>query len=107
MCEIKEMFLNRELTRCCGSSLFAEYAPKLALLTGQGRLEDAKRTGAGILVVECPQALDVLKMAAKTKTGEAGADCAVAETESGNRERPEILDIFSLLLKAVEENGNA
>lgn len=108
VCEIKEMFLNRELTRCCGSSLFAEYAPKLALLTGQGRLEDAKRTGAGILVVECPQALDVLKMAAeRTKTGEAGADCAIAETESGNRERPEILDIFSLLLKAVEENGNA
>ena len=85
------MFLNRELTRCCGSSLFAEYAPKLALLTGQGRLEDAKRTGAGILVVECPQALDVLKMATDNEEKDTG---------------PDILDIFSLLLKAVQENGN-
>lgn len=62
-CEIREMFLHGKLTKCCGSSLFGVYAPELALLTAKGRWEDAKRTGAGTLLVECPQALEILKRA--------------------------------------------
>lgn len=41
--------------------------------------------------MECPQALDVLKMATDNEEKDTG---------------PDILDIFSLLLKAVQENGN-
>ena len=80
-CEIREMFLHGKLTKCCGSSLFGAYAPEIALLTAKGRWEDAKRTEAGRLLVECPQALEILKRA-----------------EHGDME---LMDIFSLLKEAL------
>ena len=80
-CEIREMFLYGKLTRCCGSSLFGVYAPELARLTAEGRWEDAARTKADILLVECPQALEILKRA-----------------EHGDME---LMDIFSLLKEAL------
>ena len=80
-CEIREMFLYGKLTKCCGSSLFGVYAPELARLTAEGRWEDAARTKADILLVECPQALEILKRA-----------------EHGDME---LMDIFSLLKEAL------
>lgn len=79
-CGISEMFLHGKLAKCCGSELFAQYEPELALQTGAGRWEDALRTGADFLVTECPQAYSVL---ARTKP-----------------ERMELTDIFTLLLEA-------
>lgn len=84
-CEIKEMFLNRELTKSCGNALFAQYAPRLAMQTGEGRMEDAVRTGADVLLTECPQALDLLSEAAE------------AEKESGLQ----VTDIFTLLAESM------
>lgn len=80
-CELSEMFLHHRLAKCCGSELFAQYEPGLALQTGKGRWEDALRTGADILVTECPQAYSVL---ARMKP-----------------EEMELTDIFTLLLEAL------
>ncbi len=79
-CELTEMFLHGKLAKCCGSELFAQYEPALALQTGQGRWEDALRTGADILVTECPQAYSVL---ARTKP-----------------EKMELTDLFTSLFAA-------
>jgi len=55
-----EMFKNRQLAKCCGSSLFKAYAPDLALQTAQGRWEDFLRTDAEILVTACPESYELL-----------------------------------------------
>ena len=55
-----EMFQNRRLAKCCGSSLFKAYAPDLALLTAEGRWEDFLRTGAETLVTACPESYELL-----------------------------------------------
>lgn len=60
-CEIREMFLNKKLTRSCGNELFAQYEPEIAEMTGKARWEDAKRTGAEILAAEGPQSYAILK----------------------------------------------
>lgn len=78
-CELSEMFLHGRLAKCCGSELFAQYEPELALQTGQGRWEDALRTEADFLVTECPQAYSVLS---RTKP-----------------EGMELTDLFTLLLE--------
>jgi Fe-S oxidoreductase len=57
---LKEMFQNRRLAKCCGSSLLKAYAPELALLTAEGRWEDFLRTGAETLVTACPESYEVL-----------------------------------------------
>ena len=57
---VKEMFQNRRLAKCCGSSLLKEYSPDLALLTAEGRWEDFLRTGAETLVTACPQSYELL-----------------------------------------------
>lgn len=84
-CVVKEMFLNRELTKSCGNALFAQYAPHLAAQTGAGRMEDAARTGADVLLAECPQALDILLEAAKGMEGKC----------------PRVTDIFTLLEESM------
>lgn len=84
-CEIREMFLHRDLSKCCGSALFALYEPELAAMTSEGRWEDAKRTKAQYLVAECPQALDVLGL-----------------TDGGDMK---LTDIFTLVEEACER-GN-
>lgn len=60
---LKEMFLNRRMAKCCGSELLKAYAPGIALLTAQGRWEDAERAGVQTLVTACPEAYDVLSAA--------------------------------------------
>ena len=57
---LKEMFQNRRLAKCCGSSLLNAYAPELAQLTAEGRWEDFQRTGAETLVTACPQSYELL-----------------------------------------------
>jgi Fe-S oxidoreductase len=59
---VKEMFQNRRLAKCCGSSLLKAYAPDLALLTAEGRWEDFMRTGAETLVTACPESYEVLSV---------------------------------------------
>lgn len=61
--KLDEMFLNKRMAKCCGSSIFKAYAPELALLTAQGRWEDAQRTAAGIMTVACPESYEVLAAA--------------------------------------------
>jgi len=51
---IKDMFLNRDLSRSSGGALFQCYAPELSRMLAAGRWEDAKRTGVKILVSEAP-----------------------------------------------------
>jgi len=57
---VKEMFQNKRLAKCCGSSLLKAYAPELALLTSLGRWEDFMRTGAETLVTACPESYELL-----------------------------------------------
>ena len=57
---LKEMFQNRRLAKCCGSSVFKAYAPDLALLTAEGRWEDFLRTDAETLVTACPESYELL-----------------------------------------------
>jgi Fe-S oxidoreductase len=51
---LKEMFLNRDLARSSGGALLPCYAPTLSSMLATGRWDDAKRTGADILVTEAP-----------------------------------------------------
>lgn len=60
---IKEMFLNRRLSKSCGTALFAAYAPSLAAMTAKGCWDDALRTGATTLLTEAPGSLFVLSRA--------------------------------------------
>lgn len=61
--ELSEMFLNRRLSKCCGTSLFAEYSPTLATMVAQGRWADAQRTDAKMLLSSCPQSYLALSRA--------------------------------------------
>lgn len=58
--EIKEMFLNKNMTRCCGSELVGSYSPKYAEMTSQGRWEDVERCNAKLLVTACPACYKIL-----------------------------------------------
>ncbi len=51
---LKEMFLNRDLSRSSGGALFLLYEPETATMLASGRWCDAKRTEAKILVTEAP-----------------------------------------------------
>jgi len=57
---VREMFQNKRLAKCCGSSLLKAYAPELALLTAEGRWGDFLRTGAETLVTACPESYELL-----------------------------------------------
>jgi len=57
---LHEMFLNRRLAKCCGSSLFKAYEPKLALLTSEGRWDDVKNININTLITASPQVIDVM-----------------------------------------------
>lgn len=62
--EVREMFQNRRLAKCCGTSLAKAYMPDLAKLTAEGRWEDFVRVeGVDTLVAANPQAMEVLSMA--------------------------------------------
>nr|HML48541.1 (Fe-S)-binding protein [Clostridia bacterium] len=59
--ELCEMFLNRRLAKCCGTTLFGQYAPELLRKVAKGRWADAARTDARILVSACPQSAYALE----------------------------------------------
>lgn len=59
--EVREMFLNRRLAKCCGSTIFGQYAPDLLRKVAKGRWADAARTDARVLVSACPQSAYALE----------------------------------------------
>ncbi|HQE67193.1 MAG TPA: (Fe-S)-binding protein [Bacillota bacterium] len=58
--EIKEMFLNREWTKCCGTEIVKAHSPALGALIADGRWGDAERIGAACMVTACPGCFDVM-----------------------------------------------
>ena len=80
---LKEMFLNRDLAKSSGGSLFAVYAPELAPMLSSGRWDDAARTGAKTLVCEAP-----------------GSYAALSATVP---EGMQLVDLFELLARACCE----
>ena len=58
--ELEEMFQNREMAKCCGTSLAKAYTPELVAMTAKGRWEDVKRTKAESLVVANPEVWEVM-----------------------------------------------
>lgn len=58
---LKEMFLNRSHAKCCGNELVDQYRPDLMELTAEGRWEDAKRSGASVLITASPQDYNILQ----------------------------------------------
>lgn len=52
--ELQEMFLNRGLTKCCGGAVLKEIYPKLAGDMTKARWDEAKTTGANLLITACP-----------------------------------------------------
>ena len=59
--QLREMFLNRRMAKCCGSEVFMQYAPELAKLTAAGRWDDMHRAGVRHMITANPQAYDVLR----------------------------------------------
>lgn len=53
--ELCEMWQSRKLTRSCGGEVLATHSPELVRKMSLARLEDAKRTGAQLVVAACPQ----------------------------------------------------
>ena len=52
--ELKEMFLNRKLTKCCGGVVLRESYGKLAADMAKARWAEADSTGARLLITACP-----------------------------------------------------
>lgn len=52
--ELKEMYLNRKDTRCCGGEVLGSHSPATTAKIAQNRLDDAKRTGAELMITACP-----------------------------------------------------
>ena len=58
--ELKEMYLNRENTRCCGGEVMTSHSPRVTALIANTRLDDARRTGAEVCITACPGCSTVL-----------------------------------------------
>lgn len=59
--EVKELFLNRRMSRCCGGLALEAYDPDMAKLTARNREEDAIRLGYQQVVTACPDCLELLR----------------------------------------------
>ena len=59
--ELKELFLNRRMSRCCGGLVLEAYDPGMAKLTARNREEDAMRLGYQQVVTACPDCLELLQ----------------------------------------------
>lgn len=59
--ELEEMFQNRELAKCCGTSLAKAYMPEIVAMTARGRWEDVMRTKAKTLIVANPEVWEVMR----------------------------------------------
>lgn len=75
--ELKELFLNGEMTRCCGGPVVNAHSPQVARAMAASRLEDAVRIGSDCVVTACPS-------------------CQVLMSAVGNG-GVEVLDLFRLL----------
>ncbi len=59
-CELHEMFLNRRLSKCCGSAVAGQYMPRVRQGAAENRWKDMMRTSAKTLVAACPQSTEAL-----------------------------------------------
>lgn len=57
---LREMFLNRKLTKCCSGAIIHQTDPALSKKIAAGRWEDAAATGADLLITACPGCRSVL-----------------------------------------------
>ena len=57
---LKEMFLNKNNTRCCGGEVLSAHSGFITKKTAALRVEDAKRAGAEAIITACPGCCDVL-----------------------------------------------
>ena len=80
---LKEMFLNRDLSRSSGGALFSCYSRDIAPMLSAARWDDARRSGVSTLVSEAP-----------------GSYVALSETVP---EDMNLIDIFELLAQACCE----
>lgn len=60
---IREMFLSGKDTKCCGGPVLQETRPEIARMVSEARWEDARATGAALLVTACPACLHVMREA--------------------------------------------
>lgn len=79
--ELKEMFLNRKLTRCCGGAVLTRTFGKVADDMVKVRLADAKCTGAELMITACP--------------------CCMSNMSAHPAGNVKITDLFVLLSKAL------
>jgi len=56
----KEMFLNKNHTRCCGNEVVASYAPNIITGTARMRMDDTLRTKAELLLTASPACYRIL-----------------------------------------------
>ena len=59
--EIREMWQNRRLAKCCGSAVARRYMPDIARLVAENRWNDLMRTNARTLTTACPQSTEALR----------------------------------------------
>ena len=52
--ELKEMFLNRNLGRCCGGPVLNSYAPEIVADMVKVREQDTIRMESGCIITACP-----------------------------------------------------
>jgi Fe-S oxidoreductase len=55
----KEIFLNKNNTKCCGGVNLASHTPEYTVMTARARLEQAEATNAKMLLVSCPGCYDI------------------------------------------------
>jgi Fe-S oxidoreductase len=58
--KLKEFYFHGAKTRCCGGGLLNEYQPELTAQTAAARWQEAKATGAELLVTACPSCQQVM-----------------------------------------------
>ena len=88
--ELAEMEKNREYALCCGTSAFTNcdlYSHEMRV----GRLQEAKATGAEILVTDCPKCQIHFRCAMNNKGEEKGPDINI-----------EVMDLAKLVADALE-----
>ena len=61
--EVREMWQNRRLARCCGSAVARQYMPDICRMAAGNRWNDVLRTDARHLTAACPQSTEALSSA--------------------------------------------
>jgi len=95
-CELVEMDLNREHSRCCGAGAGVKSAfPETALKVASRRIQDAEDTGAEILVTSCSFCILNLDNALED-------ELSILNGENKNRSVKRIMDVSELVLKGLD-----